>query len=95
MGDLRSEKDAEVAEEISKFNKLISVAKKDVFHLARKVLLITRADKTSERQALQNKYDELLKIVNIPTFLSNAAAIAGGLSIGHVYRNGDDLKIVH
>ena len=53
---------AEVAEEIAKFNKIISVAKKDIFHLARKVLLLTRGTSSTERQWLQNKYDEIYKI---------------------------------
>lgn len=52
----------EVAEEISKFNKLVSVAKREVFHLARKVLLITRGLNSAERQTLQNKYNELYEI---------------------------------
>lgn len=53
---------SEVAEEISKFNKLVSVAKREIFHLARKVLLITRGSNSAERQALQNKYNELYEI---------------------------------
>lgn len=53
---------AEVAEEIAKFNKIISVAKKDIFHLARKALLLTRGTSSTERQWLQNKYDEVYKI---------------------------------
>ncbi|WP_277111155.1 alpha-ketoacid dehydrogenase subunit alpha/beta [Chryseobacterium taklimakanense] len=52
---------AGVAKEVSRFNKLISVAKRDVFHLARKVLLVTRGTDSAERAALQNKYNELLK----------------------------------
>jgi Pyruvate/2-oxoglutarate dehydrogenase complex, dehydrogenase (E1) component, eukaryotic type, beta subunit len=52
---------AEVAEEIAKFNKIISVAKKDIFHLARKALLLTRGTSSTERQWLQNKYDEVYK----------------------------------
>lgn len=56
------DQNAEVAEELSKFNKLISVAKKDIFHLARKTLLLTRENNSSERQSLQNKYEEVLKI---------------------------------
>lgn len=55
------QQNAGVAEEVSKFNKLISVAKRDVFHLARKVLLVTRGTDSAERAALQNKYNELLK----------------------------------
>ncbi|MEC5394363.1 alpha-ketoacid dehydrogenase subunit alpha/beta [Bergeyella sp. RCAD1439] len=49
-----------VSEEIKKFNKIISVAKKDVFHLARKTLLLTRNTQSTERQWLKNKYEELL-----------------------------------
>lgn len=52
----------EVAEEIAKFKKLVTVAKKEVFHLARRVLLITRGQHSAERQALQTKYDELYLI---------------------------------
>lgn len=55
------QQNAAVAEEVSRFNKLISVAKRDVFHLARKVLLVTRGTDSAERAALQNKYNELLK----------------------------------
>lgn len=55
------QQNAGVAEEVSRFNKLISVAKRDVFHLARKVLLATRGTDSAERAALQNKYNELLK----------------------------------
>ncbi len=53
---------AEVAVEIAKFNKIISVAKKDIFHLARKTLLLTRGTDSTERHWLQNKYDEVFKI---------------------------------
>lgn len=53
---------AEVAEEIAKFKKLVTVAKKEVFHLARRVLLITRGQNSAERQELQAKYDELYLI---------------------------------
>lgn len=53
---------AEIQQDIEKFNKIISVGKKDVFHLARKVLLLTRSNQSTERQWLQNKYDEVLKI---------------------------------
>ena len=53
---------SDVAEEINKFNKIISVAKKDIFHLARKTLLLTRGTDSTERHRLQNKYDEVFKI---------------------------------
>lgn len=36
-----------------------------------------------------------LSITNIPTYASNAAAISGGLSTNDIYRNGDNLCIVH
>jgi hypothetical protein len=32
---------------------------------------------------------------NVQEFADNAAAILGGLTIGDVYRTGDNLKIVH
>jgi hypothetical protein len=31
----------------------------------------------------------------LPVYMDNAAAITGGLTVGQVYRCGDDLKIVH
>lgn len=52
----------EVAAELEKFGKIISVAKKDIFHLARKVLLLTRTNLTAERQQLQQKTEELYKV---------------------------------
>lgn len=48
--------------ELEKFNSLVSVAKRDIFHLARKVLMITRDHQTSEREALQKKYEELFAV---------------------------------
>ncbi|WHF52705.1 thiamine pyrophosphate-dependent enzyme [Chryseobacterium gotjawalense] len=52
----------EVAAELEKFNKVISVAKKDIFHLVRKSLLLTRANQSTERQRLQNKFEEVFAI---------------------------------
>lgn len=52
---------ADVAEEITKFNKIVSVGKKDIIHLARKTLLLTRGTSSTERNWLQNKYDEVFK----------------------------------
>ena len=40
----------EIVSEIEKFNKIISVAKKDIFHLARKALILTRGTQSTERQ---------------------------------------------
>ena len=52
----------EIVSEIEKFNKIISVAKKDIFHLARKALILTRGTQSTERQKLQTKFDEIYKI---------------------------------
>src|SRR5690606_24997722 len=52
----------EVAAELEKFNKVISVAKKDIFHLIRKSLLLTRANQSAERQNLQRKYEEIFAV---------------------------------
>lgn len=40
-------------------------------------------------------YDELEKLHNPVEYASNADALAGGLKIGDIYRNGDNLCIVH
>lgn len=52
----------EISAEVSKFKALISVAKRDIFHLARKVLLLTRGSVSAERTQLQKKYDELFAV---------------------------------
>ena len=36
-----------------------------------------------------------LYIASTPNYASNALALAGGLVVGNVYRNGDNLCIVH
>ena len=36
-----------------------------------------------------------LNMANIPSYASNAAATSGGLAFGDIYRNGDNLCIVH
>ena len=53
---------AEVAAELEKFSAIISVAKKDIFHLVRKTLLVTRLNQTAERQDLQTKYGEIFAV---------------------------------
>ena len=53
---------SEVSAELEKFNAVISVAKKDIFHLVRKSLLLTRTNQTSERQNLQAKFEEVFAI---------------------------------
>ena len=50
----------EVEAELQKFGSLISYAKKDVFSLMRKVLLLTRTHQSTERQWLASKYQQLL-----------------------------------
>ncbi len=52
----------EISAEVIKFKTLISVAKRDVFHLARKALLLTRGSVSAERTQLQKKYDELFAV---------------------------------
>lgn len=47
---------------IGQFNKLVSKAKKDVFHLVRKALLATRGSNTSERNQLMQKYHEIFEV---------------------------------
>lgn len=52
----------EISVELEKFSKIISVAKKDIFHLMRKALLISRGQNSSERDALAQKYQEVFGI---------------------------------
>ena len=51
---------SEVEAELQKFGNLISYAKKDVFSLMRKALLLTRNHQPAERQWLASKYEQLL-----------------------------------
>ncbi len=53
---------AEVKALLKDFNQLITVAKKEVFSLVRKTMLVTRGQQSTERQWLQNKYEELKAI---------------------------------
>lgn len=53
---------AEVEAALTHFNKLVSKAKKDVFHLARKALLATRGTHSAERSQLMQKYNEVFEI---------------------------------
>jgi pyruvate/2-oxoglutarate/acetoin dehydrogenase E1 component len=54
--------DSEIDSHIEKFNKIISKSKKDIFHLVRKALLLTRSQNSSERNSLKSKYEDILKI---------------------------------
>jgi len=47
---------------IAQFSKLVSKAKKDIFHLTRKVLLATRGTNSAERTQLMQKYNEVFEI---------------------------------
>ncbi len=51
-----------VKNELENFGKVVSVAKKDLFHLMRKSLLLTRTENNAKREQLQQKYEELYKI---------------------------------
>lgn len=53
---------AEIEGYISQFNKLVSKAKKDVFHLIRKALLGTRGTNSAERTQLMQKYNEVFEV---------------------------------
>ncbi|WP_027382185.1 alpha-ketoacid dehydrogenase subunit alpha/beta [Epilithonimonas caeni] len=53
---------SEISSLIENFKKIISVSKKDVFSLVRKSLMVTRTNHSSERQQLQNIYNEILKV---------------------------------
>jgi len=52
----------EVAQLIENFNKIVSKSKRDIFHLVRQTLLVTRAQNSAERNALKSKYEEIFKI---------------------------------
>ena len=52
-------KNSEVGPEMEKYKAVISVAKKDIFQLVRRSLLLTRKNPSSERQNLQQKFEEI------------------------------------
>ena len=53
---------AEIENYLAQFNKLVSKAKKDIFHLIRISLLATRGTNTAERNQLMQKYNEVLAV---------------------------------
>ena len=57
-----NKENSEIQAELDHFHKVISVAKKDIFHLVRKALMHTRGTNSAERQNLQTKYNEIFKI---------------------------------
>lgn len=52
----------EIESYIAQFNKLVSKAKKDIFHLTRKALLATRGTSSTERTQLMQKYSEVFEV---------------------------------
>ncbi|MEC5156292.1 alpha-ketoacid dehydrogenase subunit alpha/beta [Chryseobacterium sp. MP_3.2] len=48
----------DVATELEHYGKVVSVAKKDIFHLIRRSLFVTRASQSIARQNLQAKFEE-------------------------------------
>jgi pyruvate/2-oxoglutarate/acetoin dehydrogenase E1 component/TPP-dependent pyruvate/acetoin dehydrogenase alpha subunit len=55
-------KNSEVGPEMEKYKAVISVAKKDIFQLVRRSLLLTRKNPSSERQNLQQKFEEIFVV---------------------------------
>ena len=55
-------KNSEVGPEMEKYKAVISVAKKDIFQLIRRSLLLTRKNPSSERQNLQQKFEEIFAV---------------------------------
>ena len=55
-------KNSEVGPEMEKYKAVISVAKKDIFQLVRRSLLLTRKNPSSERQNLQQKFEEIFAV---------------------------------
>lgn len=55
-------KHADIESELSKFGKIIAVAKKDIFHLVRKALFLSRGTDSAERHALEEKYNEIFAV---------------------------------
>ena len=52
----------EIGQLIDNFNKIISVSKKDIFHLVRKALLSLRGQNSTEKNVLKTKYEEIFNI---------------------------------
>ncbi len=52
---------SEIEKSIQDFNKIISVSKKDIFHLVRKVLLLLRGQDSAGKNDLKKKYGEIFE----------------------------------
>ncbi|MBN9313114.1 MAG: transketolase [Chryseobacterium sp. 39-10] len=60
--DQLKSQNAEINAELEKFGSIISVSKKDIFHLVRKALLLSRTHPSVERQQLQKKFDAIYQV---------------------------------
>lgn len=55
----------------------------------------------AQDKKMQDAHNRLCDIIdsslftNLPSYADNAAAIAGGLKVGQLYRTADTLKVVH
>lgn len=54
--------ESRISDEIARFKTLVSVGKKDIFHLVRRALLLSRNVPSERRDALKEKYLELFEI---------------------------------
>lgn len=54
----------EINNALNHFKKLVSVGKKDLFHLTRKTLLLTRGSQSEKRKALQAAYTAVFEVEN-------------------------------
>lgn len=52
----------EIKEEIDRFKSLVTVGKKEVFHLSRRAILLSRGKDSQARKALKDKMDELMGV---------------------------------
>lgn len=52
----------DVATELERYKKVVSVAKKDIFHLIRRSLFVTRANQNAARKNLQKKFEEVFAV---------------------------------
>ena len=52
----------EIVSELDKFSKIIAVAKRDIFHLVRKSLFLTRGTQSTERENLKHRFEEIFAI---------------------------------
>ena len=55
-------KHSDISPEFDAYKAVISVAKKDIFHLVRRSLFLTRGSQSTERQNLQQKFEEIFAV---------------------------------